>query len=182
MYASGLLLFGFQCFGQQTELDSLRQVVNSLEYRISKLEKLQGPTFSDNYYDDIDKAFLSVGYYQGVYTINDSIGNTSSYGFNIHYAQDKISGVLNGSWGGSKFFSSFYLGYNFYSRNSNIALTPLVGAISWGENIWDFKEAKWSFGIALTGMGKVPVAFSFYKHSTGMAFSLAYRFALTGRK
>ena len=173
-----LLFSGLNIFAQQTEIDSLKKEVENLTIRVHNLEKFQGPAYSMEYFDDVDKAFLAVGYYQGFNTLSDSTGNSPSYGFNIQYTEDKISAVLNASWGSERFFSSFYLGYNFYSLNNRLAITPLIGATSWGNNIWDFQEAFWSFGISFTGMDKVPLSVSYFKYNKGMGLSLAYKIKL----
>ncbi len=162
-------------FAQQTELDSLNKEISGLKSRVKKLEKAMGPGFSENYYDDIENVFLNIGYYQGSYSITDSLNSIKNYGFNLHYAEDKLSAVMTAAWGGSKFFSSFYFGYNFYLIDNSVALTPLLGGTVWGDNIWDFKEAFWSYGIAITVMDKVPISIGLFRNQNGEGFSISYK-------
>jgi hypothetical protein len=132
----------------------------------------------NNYYDDIEHAFVSVGYYQGNYRDTDSTDKISNYGVNLHYAEEKLSVILNLAWSDDRFFSSVYIGYNFIGKNKYIALTPLIGGISWGKNFLDVKQTDWSFGLAVTGLQKVPLSLALYKNSKGTGISLAYKFNL----
>ena len=173
-----LFLLPLSGLAQETQIDSLKNEIKELEKRVKKLEKEMGPGFSSDYYDDIEHAFIALGYYQGTYAITDSTNSVQNFGLNLQYAEDKISVVADAAWGDGKFFSSFYIGYNFYGKNNRVSITPMIGAITWGDNFWDFNESIWSYGIAITLMKNIPLSFSMLNHEKGVAFSVSYRFDL----
>ena len=170
------VLFSTSLFAQETELDSLKSELAKLKQRVEKLEKFQGPGYSENYYEDISHAFIVVSYHQGSHRISDSTSSIDNYGVGLQYAEDEISIMLNASWGGDKFFSSFYIGYNFYGKEDRVAITPLIGGISYGNNFLDVRRTIWSFGVSVTGLNKIPLSLAFFKDDAGLSFNVGYKF------